>query len=59
MPGLLAGSQDVPTVEHVVEICDNHKDCEARLGQIKLTKGFNAKESVKNHMASSKIYPTF
>lgn len=36
-----------------VEICSNHDDCEARRAQIKLTKGFSAKESVKGHMVSS------
>ena len=42
-----AGSQEVqPTVE-------NHEECEARPDQIKLTKGFSAKEPVKGHMASS------
>lgn len=36
-----------------VEICSNHDDCEGRRAQIKLTKGFSAKESVKGHMVSS------
>lgn len=35
-----------------VEICSNHDDCEERRAQIKLTKGFSAKESVKGHMVS-------
>lgn len=48
-----AGSQEVqPAVENV-DLCSNHEDCEARPGQIKLTKGFSAKEPVKGHMASS------
>ncbi|KHN45381.1 hypothetical protein glysoja_028388 [Glycine soja] len=34
-------------------ICSNHEECEGRSSQIKLTKGFTAKESVKGHMASS------
>ena len=33
-------------------ICSNHEECEGRSSQIKLTKGFSAKESVKGHMAS-------
>ena len=36
-----------------VEICGNHEECEARLDQIKLTKGFSAEEPVKGHMVSS------
>ncbi len=48
-----AGSQEVqPNLENL-DICSNHEDCEARPGQIKLTKGFSAKEPVKGHMASS------
>jgi len=47
------GSQEVqPAVENV-DLCSNHEDCEARPSQIKLTKGFSAKEPVKGHMASS------
>lgn len=34
-------------------LCSNHEECEGRSSQIKLTKGFTAKESVKGHMASS------
>lgn len=42
-----AGSQEVqPAVENV-DLCSNHEDCEARPGQLKLTKGFSAKEPVK------------
>jgi len=37
-------------------ICSNHEECEGRSSQIKLTKGFTAKESVKGHMASSFVY---
>lgn len=36
-----------------VTICSNHEECEGRSSQIKLTKGFQAKESVKGHMASA------
>lgn len=42
----------LPTVVDDINICSNHEDCEARPGQIKLTKGFSAKEPVKGHMAS-------
>lgn len=35
-----------------MEICSNHEECEARRTEIKLTKGFSAKESVKGHMVS-------
>lgn len=48
-----AGSQEVRPSEVNINICSNHDDCEARPGQIKLTKGFSAKEPVKGHMASS------
>lgn len=47
------GPQEVqPAIENV-DLCSNHEDCEARPSQIKLTKGFSAKEPVKGHMASS------
>lgn len=47
-----SGSQEVqPTIENT-NICSNHEDCEARPGQIKLTKGFSAKEPVKGHMVN-------
>ncbi|KAM3687506.1 hypothetical protein ACB098_10G083900 [Castanea mollissima] len=47
-----SGSQEVqPAVENV-DLCSNHEDCEARPGQIKLTKGFSAKEPVKGHMVN-------
>ncbi|KAA8550907.1 hypothetical protein F0562_002591 [Nyssa sinensis] len=46
------GSQEVhPTLESI-EICSNHEDCEARRTQIKMTKGFVAKEPVKGHMVN-------
>ncbi|KAK2990532.1 hypothetical protein RJ640_019812 [Escallonia rubra] len=48
-----SGSQEVhPTLENIL-ICSNHEDCQARCDQIKMTKGFVAKEPVKGHMASS------
>ncbi|CAL5437040.1 unnamed protein product [Camellia sinensis] len=46
------GSQEVqPTVENI-DLCSNHEDCEARRDQIKMTKGFVAKEPVKGHMVN-------
>ncbi|XP_052171235.1 RNA demethylase ALKBH10B [Diospyros lotus] len=47
-----SGSQELqPTVENV-DLCSNHEDCEARLAQIKMTKGFIAKEPVKGRMVN-------
>ncbi|KAL9228098.1 hypothetical protein vseg_003712 [Gypsophila vaccaria] len=43
------GSHEVQAVDH---ICDNHEDCTFRREQIKLTKGFVAKEPVKGHMVN-------
>ncbi|RDX57769.1 hypothetical protein CR513_62966, partial [Mucuna pruriens] len=37
-------------------ICSNHEECEGRSSQIKLTKGFTAKESVKGHMAINTFF---
>ncbi|CAI9785647.1 unnamed protein product [Fraxinus pennsylvanica] len=46
------GSQEVqPFLEHV-DICSNHEECEVRHEQIKMTKGFLAKEPVKGHMVN-------
>ncbi|KAK9281888.1 hypothetical protein L1049_004795 [Liquidambar formosana] len=46
------GSQEVqPTLENI-EICSNHEECETRSAQIKMTKGFVAKEPVKGHMVN-------
>ncbi|KAK1560940.1 hypothetical protein Q3G72_032561 [Acer saccharum] len=45
-----SGSQEVQPDNENVEICSNHEDCDARRSQIKLTKGFSAKEQVKGHM---------
>lgn len=39
--------------ENGEEICSNHEDCNARPTQIKLTKGFTAKEQMKGHTASA------
>ncbi|KAG6703696.1 hypothetical protein I3842_07G098400 [Carya illinoinensis] len=47
-----SGSQEVQPAELNMNICSNHLDCEARPGQIKLTKGFSAKEPVKGHMVN-------
>ncbi|KAL2900569.1 E3 ubiquitin-protein ligase RMA1, partial [Bienertia sinuspersici] len=50
-----AGSHEVQGSLDHVEICDHHEDCATRREQIKLTKGFVAKEPVKGHMASSSV----
>ncbi|KAK9018266.1 hypothetical protein V6N11_001244 [Hibiscus sabdariffa] len=47
-----SGSQEVQHVDESVDICSNHEECEARSSQIKLTKGFSAKEHVKGHMVN-------
>lgn len=49
------GSQEVHSLAENNEICSNQEeeqDWEARRAQIKLTKGFVAKESVKGHMVN-------
>ncbi|PIN07688.1 hypothetical protein CDL12_19735 [Handroanthus impetiginosus] len=46
------GSQEVQPFSEHVDICSNHEDCEARRAQIKMTKGFVAKEPVKGHMVN-------
>ncbi|XP_059660534.1 RNA demethylase ALKBH10B-like [Cornus florida] len=46
------GSQEVHPILENIEICSNHEDCEARRAQIKMTKGFVAKEPVKGHMVN-------
>ena len=53
--GFNAGSHEVQANLDHTEICDNHEDCLARREQIKITKGFVAKEPVKGHMASSSV----
>lgn len=40
-----------PALENL-DVCSNHELCEARAAQIKLTKGFTAKEPVKGHMVN-------
>lgn len=35
-----------------IDICDNHEECAGRREQIKMTKGFVAKESVRGHMVN-------
>lgn len=51
---LTAGSQEVQSLAENNDTCSNQEvDWEARRAQIKMTKGFVAKESVKGHMASS------
>ncbi|XP_061341376.1 RNA demethylase ALKBH10B-like isoform X1 [Gastrolobium bilobum] len=48
-----SGSQEMhPTLMNIINICSNHEECEGRSSQIKLTKGFAAKESVKGHMVN-------
>ncbi|KAJ9543102.1 hypothetical protein OSB04_022809 [Centaurea solstitialis] len=47
-----AGSQEAHSVVENVEICSNQEDWEARRAEIKMTKGFVAKESVKGHMVN-------
>ncbi|KAJ6723540.1 HYDROXYPROLINE-RICH GLYCOPROTEIN FAMILY PROTEIN-RELATED [Salix koriyanagi] len=58
-----SGSQEVqPASESNDGICANHEDCSARPSQIKLTKGFTAKEHVKGHTVNVvkglKLYET-
>ncbi|OMO77784.1 Oxoglutarate/iron-dependent dioxygenase [Corchorus capsularis] len=47
-----SGSQEVQHVEENIDICSNHEQCDARASEIKLTKGFSAKEHVKGHMVN-------
>ncbi|XP_071717784.1 RNA demethylase ALKBH10B-like [Rutidosis leptorrhynchoides] len=47
-----AGSQDMHSAIESVDICSNEQDLEARRAEIKMTKGFVAKESVKGHMVN-------
>ncbi|KAL3647913.1 hypothetical protein CASFOL_008881 [Castilleja foliolosa] len=44
------GSQEVQHFPEHIDICSNHDHCEARRDQIKMTKGFVAREHVKGHM---------
>ncbi|KAI9080317.1 hypothetical protein K1719_037711 [Acacia pycnantha] len=47
-----SGSQEMQASLMNSSICSNHEECEGRGAQIKLTKGFSAKESVKGHMVN-------
>ncbi|KAK4788209.1 hypothetical protein SAY86_019528 [Trapa natans] len=47
-----SGSQEVQPVPEETELCSSHKQCESRPSQIKLTKGFSAKEPVRGHMVN-------
>ncbi|KAK8481166.1 hypothetical protein V6N13_079508 [Hibiscus sabdariffa] len=47
-----SGSQEAQHVEENIGFCSNHEECDARPSQIKLTKGFSAKEHVKGHMVN-------
>lgn len=47
-----SGSHEMQPALENLEICSNHELCEARAAQIKLTKGFTAKEPVKGHMVN-------
>ncbi|KAJ8748344.1 hypothetical protein K2173_002981 [Erythroxylum novogranatense] len=47
-----SGSQEVQPINENVDICFIHEQCESRPAQIKLTKGFTAKEQVKGHMVN-------
>ncbi|BAT85401.1 hypothetical protein VIGAN_04294200 [Vigna angularis var. angularis] len=47
-----SGSQEMHSSALNNNICSNHEGCEGRSSQIKLTKGFSAKESVKGHMVN-------
>ncbi|KAG6435182.1 hypothetical protein SASPL_100052 [Salvia splendens] len=55
------GSQEVQPFSEPIDICSNHEQCEARRAQMKMTKGFVAKEPVKGHMASisSLLFPLY
>ncbi|KAI3829663.1 hypothetical protein L1987_03790 [Smallanthus sonchifolius] len=47
-----AGLHEVHSSVGSIEICSNEEDWEARRAEIKMTKGFIAKESVKGHMVN-------
>ncbi|PIM98267.1 hypothetical protein CDL12_29254 [Handroanthus impetiginosus] len=47
-----SGSQEARPFQEHVDICSNHEECESRRAQIKMTKGFVAKEPVKGHMVN-------
>ena len=52
MQPTIESTESQPASENI-GICGNHEECKGRSAQIKLTKGFVAKEPVKGHMASS------
>ncbi|CAL0300571.1 unnamed protein product [Lupinus luteus] len=47
-----SGSQEMQANSMNINICSNHEECEGRSSQIKLTRGFTAKESIKGHMVN-------
>ncbi|KAI3439453.1 Fe2OG dioxygenase domain-containing protein, partial [Psidium guajava] len=47
-----SGSHEMQPALENLDVCSNHELCEARAAQIKLTKGFTAKEPVKGHMVN-------
>ncbi|KAJ4842917.1 hypothetical protein Tsubulata_023842 [Turnera subulata] len=51
-----SGSHEVRPNSEDIDICSNHEECNERPNQIKLTKGFTAKEQMKGHTASLKLY---
>ncbi|KAM7253992.1 hypothetical protein ACFE04_031674 [Oxalis oulophora] len=53
-PAVRFGSQDGQQQAPIenADICLNHEECEGRASQIKLTKGFTAKEQVRGHMVN-------
>lgn len=46
------GSQELQTSTESTELCSNHEACEVRCAEMKMTKGFIAKEHVKGHMVN-------
>ncbi|KAI3676515.1 hypothetical protein L1987_86125 [Smallanthus sonchifolius] len=47
-----SGSNEMHSAVESIEICSNQEDWEARRAEMKITKGFVAKESVKGHMVN-------
>ncbi|KAL4362264.1 hypothetical protein GQ457_04G028420 [Hibiscus cannabinus] len=47
-----SGSQKVQHVAENINVCSNREECDAHASQIKLTKGFSAKEHVRGHMVN-------
>ncbi|OWM87169.1 hypothetical protein CDL15_Pgr010201 [Punica granatum] len=50
-----SGSQVMQLISEDFQLCSNHEDCQGRTAQIKLTKGFKAKERV-NVVKGLKLY---